>query len=266
MIDEFLKVDTPENVVFGYEVVGIGSRFIAALIDSLIILVLQGVAALGFGFILLTAFEVESLEAWITAVYLLLAFALLWGYYIFFELLWNGQSPGKRWNGLRVIRQDGTPITLTESIIRNLIRIVDFLPGFYGLGLVVMFADQRARRLGDLAAGTLVVREQEQVTLESLKAAPPVNLPLIHDLPDGNVPPVEEWPTQLLTEADVQLIESFLSRQNNLHNRNALGRFILKQMLTRLGLSDQPVSPADTAYVLSRLVASRRTGEIQSNL
>lgn len=265
MVDEFLKVDTPENVVFGYEVVGIGSRFIAALIDSFIILVLQVVAALGFGAVLIGAFRVESLEAWITAVYLLLAFALLWGYYIFFELLWNGQSPGKRWSRLRVIRQNGTPITLTESIIRNLVRIVDFLPGFYALGLVAMFANQQARRLGDMAAGTLVVREQEQVTLESLKTTPVSHLPIVHNLPNDSTPPVEEWPIQLLTEADIQLMEDFLRRQHDLHNRNSLANYILKQILTRLGLPDEPVSPATAIQVLSRLVALRRTDGIQPN-
>src|SRR4029079_4673215 len=111
----------------------------------------------------------------------LLAFAILWGYYIAFELLWNGQSPGKRAIGLRVVREGGRPITFVGSAVRNLIRIVDFLPALYGIGVVVMFVDRRSRRLGDLAGGTLVVKERRGVTLESLTAptvvAPPRPLP-----------------------------------------------------------------------------------------
>ncbi|MEK7327557.1 MAG: RDD family protein, partial [Chloroflexota bacterium] len=98
--------------------------------------------------------------AWLVAIFGLISFAFFWGYYILFEMLWNGQSPGKRWVGLRVIRTDGTPITLTESIIRNLVRLVDFLPAYYGVGVVTMFINEQSRRLGDLAAGTLVVHDR----------------------------------------------------------------------------------------------------------
>ncbi len=117
-------------------------------------------------FLAMWIFQTASPSSWIVAILGLISFILLWGYYIFFEILWNGQSPGKRWVGLRVIRIDGTPITLSESIIRNLVRIIDFLPTAYGVGVVTMFINTNSRRVGDLAAGTIVVHDREAKGLE----------------------------------------------------------------------------------------------------
>ena len=97
-----LQIDTPENVSFDYDVSGIGSRFMAALVDTLLIALLQ--ALLSGAALLLGQFELDSdaLSSWVVAVFGLLAFVFFWGYYIFFEILWNGQTPGKRWVKLRV--------------------------------------------------------------------------------------------------------------------------------------------------------------------
>lgn len=258
-IDEFLNIDTPENVVFGYEVVGIGSRFIAALIDTSAIVALQLVVNLVGLYIATNMFSNGG--GWITAVLGLLSFAMLWGYYIFFEMLWNGQSPGKRWVGLRVIRADGTPLTLTESIIRNLVRIVDFLPLFYGVGLVAMFLDKKSRRLGDMAASTLVVLDQQQVTLESLKVEPQSALMFPNRPPTQSDAQVDEWPLELLLETDVLLAENFLQRQDDLSNRSTLALQIVNRLLARMGLPDTKVPVYDAVYVLARIVKLRRTQE-----
>ena len=89
-------------------------------------------------------------------------FLIFAGYFILFEWLWNGQTPGKRWLKLRVIRDDGRPLTLWEAIARNLLRIADAAPGFvlpvYSVGLIVIFLSGRDQRLGDMFAGTVVVR------------------------------------------------------------------------------------------------------------
>ena len=167
-MEEFLQIDTPENVVFNYEVAGIASRCIAGAIDTLILLVTQIIIYLTlFAVLSVTAGELWGQDGgasgWIIAILGLIGFALFWGYYIFFEMRWNGQSPGKRKMRLRVVRTDGMPITFTESLIRNLVRLVDFLPAYYGLGCVVMFVNSQSRRLGDLAAGTLVVRDHASV-------------------------------------------------------------------------------------------------------
>ena len=204
-LDDYLHIDTPENVAFGYEVAGIGSRFLAALVDTLLIVILQVIVNVTL--LLLVAafldFRLDDLNglpsgwAWVAAAFGLVAFAFLWGYYIFFELLWNGQSPGKRMVGLRVLRANGAPITLAESLIRNLVRLIDFLPMYYGVGVVTMFIDSKSRRLGDLAAGTLVVRERARITLESL--ASPLPTPPQPAPPYPAAPPIALEPGSVHT-------------------------------------------------------------------
>ncbi len=91
-------------------------------------------------------------------------FLIFAGYFILFEWLWNGQTPGKRLLKLRVIREDGRPITLWEAMARNLLRIFDAIPGFvlpvYSIGLISIFLSRRDQRIGDMFAGTVVVRER----------------------------------------------------------------------------------------------------------
>ncbi|NJM09012.1 RDD family protein [Candidatus Gracilibacteria bacterium] len=168
MEDRYI-VDTPENIAFAYDVAGIGSRFLAAIVDSLLLILLQ----LAVGAVLLfvgIGFDGNGLldGSIALAIWSITSFLFFWGYYLVFELIWNGQSPGKRWLGLRTVREGGRPITFVASAVRNLIRVIDFLPGFYGIGVVTMFIDGRSRRLGDLAGGTLVVKEGRAVTLDSL--------------------------------------------------------------------------------------------------
>jgi uncharacterized RDD family membrane protein YckC len=209
----------------------------AALVDSLLIVVVQfvvlgvmwGVVALTIGDPMGTA-----LGPWIIAILGLIAFSLLWGYYVLFEMIWNGQSPGKRWVGLRVIKSTGAPISLVDSIIRNLVRLVDFMPAYYGVGVIVMFFNDQARRLGDFAAGTLVVREQKDVTLESLSAAPrrPSQAPQKEPLPG----------LQNLTTDDYDLIARYLQRRYNLANRGQLARKLASSIRARMGLPPEDLS------------------------
>ena len=242
-MDEFLNIDTPENVIFGYEIAGIGSRFLAAMVDTVLIILLQLIA---YGLLIiivgLLGFDDAILgfgAAIIVALGTFLAFAFLWGYYIFFEIQWNGQSPGKRMAGLRVIRRDGTPITLTESMIRNLVRLIDFLPAYYGIGVVAMFFDSQSRRLGDLAASTLVVFDRTGVTLDNLREST--------QKPAGNrvVPyAVARLPVSQIDQDDIQMAESFLGRHQSLPNATALSLRILQKLyfqmsLERPNLSDQ---------------------------
>lgn len=182
-LEQEYAIDTPESVTFAYEVAGIGNRFIAALIDTtglftlLTILNILVLSALGLlGDLSLDMLSGDAAPSWMgglmIALYALLNFAIYWGYYILFELLWNGQTPGKRIVKIRVLRLDGNPAGFSEVLLRNLVRPIDFLPGGYGLGLVVMLLNDKSRRLGDFAAGTLVIRELADVSLESLAAIP----------------------------------------------------------------------------------------------
>ena len=128
--DEILRIDTPENVVFGYQVAGIGSRFLAGLIDIVLLAFIEFavVATLLLLYNISSVSEQGSADGWALAVGVLLLFLFFWGYHIFFEILWNGQTPGKRRIGLRVIRTDGQPAGPGEIVIRNLVRIIDLLP------------------------------------------------------------------------------------------------------------------------------------------
>ncbi len=265
--DDTLNIETPENVAFGYHVAGIGSRFLAALIDTLIIIALQiffTVLGLLLARLLLPEGTLEldtdnPFFAWIIGIFGLISFAFFWGYYIFFEMLWNGQSPGKRRAKLRVIRVDGTPITLTESIIRNLVRLIDFLPAYYGVGVVTMFVNDQSRRLGDLAAGTLVVREEgAPVTLESLaaRATEPqlVYRPIAPDL--------GPLPVEMLTPQDLQLLEDFHARRNQLANHDVLGRRILQKLLERMSLPPKEYDRWETDRLLTLILRASK-GQIR---
>jgi uncharacterized RDD family membrane protein YckC len=256
--DETLRIDTPENVAFGYRVAGIGSRFLAALVDTILIGVLQVVVNLAvlliarylFGFSLT---DDTSGLTWLLAIFGLIAFAFLWGYYIFFEMLWNGQSPGKRWVGLRVMRANGTPITLSESIIRNLVRLVDFLPAYYGLGVVVMFIDSQTRRLGDLAAGTVVVHDRAAVTLDSLAASPQG-----YAVSMSASARAAQWPVGQLTSRDLELAEDFLRRRETLANRYTLARTIARTLLTRMGADLSLLEKLPDEVIIQEILIARK--------
>lgn len=239
MLDEYLEIDTPENIAFGYPLAGIGSRFIAALVDTTLILLLQAIVIV-LGILLTGMFFADASASLfdpgglLLGIIGLISFAFLWGYYIFFELLWNGQSPGKRLTGLRVIRSDGSPISLAESTIRNLIRFIDFLPLFYAAGVLTMFIDGKDRRLGDLAAGTLVVREQGRaLRIEDLApaAAKPDALPF-------SLIKIGDLPLEKLTEEDLDLVRRFLKRRPNISNARTIEDRILERLFERM---DRPV-------------------------
>ncbi|MEI7771203.1 MAG: RDD family protein [Chloroflexales bacterium] len=214
-MDDRYIVETPEIVDLAYDVAGLGSRCLAATIDTLLILALLG----GLGtvlFLVVGQIVGDAVGSLVLAAWALLSFGALWGYYLIFELIWGGQTPGKRLLGLRAVREGGRPITPAASAVRNLVRIVDLLPFGYGLGAVVMFADPRSRRLGDLAAGTLVVREGAAISLASLTNQP--------------VP----------VRADYDLAQDFLRRRDRLgaEPRARMAAQLAAALRARLGLPD----------------------------
>ena len=260
--DQFLRIDTPENVAFGYEVAGIGSRFLAALIDIIVITLLLLVVNF-------VAFSVTDLiggdgagdgqpDTWALAIAGVLSFMTIWGYYIFFEMTTNGQSPGKRKFNLRVVRRDGTPITVTESIIRNLVRIVDFLPLFYGLGVVVMFIDTQSRRLGDLAGGTLVVYTQDAITLDSLDTRSA--LPRA----DENAPEqANALPVERLTSQDIHMAEEYFRRREELTGNPALVWQLVDALCRRMDIHRPAMSHDECVQFLADVLRSSRSGSNQ---
>lgn len=253
---QVLEFDTPENVVFGYQIAGIGSRFLAAFVDTFLIVVLQAVVNLTLILIVALAGGPSLLEtglsgdvSLIVGIFGLLAFAFLWGYYIFFELLWNGQSPGKRLVGLRVISQQGAPIDVAAAIIRNLVRIVDFLPLYYGIGVLSMFIDTQARRLGDFAAGTLVVYDQGAVTLDELERAAARLTNSRRAVADNS-----NLPLHLLDRAHVTMAQRYISRQSELHNADRLALLLARRLLAAMDITEQTLSDAQAVHLI-RIVA-----------
>ncbi len=170
-MDPAIQVATPERVQVDLPIAGIGSRSIAYLIDLGVLF--GGLLVLFFLYSLVVPDLLQAaqgLSAIGRAVAGLVLFAALWGYWTGFEVAWRGQSIGKRVMQIRVVKSDGSPVGVFESAVRNLLRIVDFLPMCYPVGMIAMLVDARHRRLGDLLAGTMLVRE-EKIDLGRFAAA-----------------------------------------------------------------------------------------------
>lgn len=161
-IADQLNIETPELVSIEMPVAGIGSRFIAIVVDYLIWAVLIFVFSL-LGVVILPAVHAfGGVSAnWIVGIVLLVIFLFHWGYFTLFEAFGNGCTPGKRAAKIRVIHRSGRAISFVEALARNLVRFVDYLPSFYAVGVVAMFFSRRNQRLGDMVAGTLVVRDRQ---------------------------------------------------------------------------------------------------------
>ena len=237
-----LTIDTPEQIVLEFPLAGVGSRFLAIAIDTLIQAVLiAGLTIVGL-LILVPAGGVFGYAMWAIAILIAIAFAIYTGYFALFEVLWNGQTPGKRQVGLRVIDVSGRPITAYAAIIRNLLRLVDQLPGFYAIAIVSVLVTERHQRLGDLAAGTVVVHDR----VEPSDVAPRAEVTARHG-------------AERLTPEEVVLVEGFLRRRHELDPlvRLNTARQIAARMAGRLGLG--AVDPADDGErLLEQLAAEYR--------
>ncbi len=165
--DQF-SIETPEQVDLQFPIAGVGSRFIAVMIDHLIqavpyVLLIIGLAIFAANSKTATAAGADKLDAaakWVIAFFIFLNFLWIWGYFALFEGYWNGRTPGKYVMKLRVLKDSGRSITLFESMARNLLRFVDYLPSMYFTGVIAMLCNKQNKRLGDLAAGTIVVHER----------------------------------------------------------------------------------------------------------
>ena len=155
MLRDLHAIRTPENVVFEFELAGVGARALAWSIDLVAMGALISVAA-----VLASIFGLV-VAGFAKALYFVLAFAIQWGYGATLEWRWGGQTFGKRVVGLRVLSFHGTPVSFGQAVIRNLLRIIDILPGGYLVGGMTALCDKSTRRLGDIAAGTVVVRARQ---------------------------------------------------------------------------------------------------------
>jgi len=189
--DSELVVATPERVSFDYQVAGLGTRAIAQLLDLLIL------SALLVALLFAGTFAGIVFDSGVVAdlIWILGSFVVIFGYFWVSEAMWSGQTIGKKAFRLRAVGDRGEPLTLIQAGIRNVVRIVDFLPYGYGVGLIVLFINGKGKRLGDLAAGTVVVKDSDHVWLWQLPGARPVDFQVASGqdaqmrLPPGYPPP-----------------------------------------------------------------------------
>jgi len=213
--EDILIIETPERVPLHFALASIGNRFIACAIDHAIQALALGL--IGLTALILTSFPsiervIEGAPKWVVAVMILVLFLVLAGYFAFFEWAWSGQTPGKRWLKLRVLREDGRPITFWEAAVRNLLRTLDMMPApFYSIGLISVFSTTRDQRVGDMVAGTVVVREREAEAPEfSQVFATPVSDPALR----RSFKSVDFTASlSSLTESEIQVVETFLRRR-----------------------------------------------------
>ena len=241
-LDDHIRVDTPEQIALEFPLAGIGSRFLALTIDTLlqIVLYIAGIFAMaGIGkyanYLASLAPWIGWLPvSWIPALLIIFFFCVYWGYFAFFEIIWKGQTPGKRLAGIRVIKDSGRAVNVYEIIGRNLLRGIDFLPGMYVVGLVSMLISQQNQRLGDHLAGSIVVHDKRADALR----------------PDwSSTSKMASADPQLstVTPEEVVLIETYLQRRMTLEFavRDATANRIAARIIQKSGIQRSPEQSLD---------------------
>lgn len=225
-------------------VAGIGSRFVALLVDYLI----WGLAFTAFIFLVLLVDPSLSRfsklgEKWATAVFILIFFLWYWGYFTLFEAFWSGRTPGKWLVKIRVIQRTGRGIGLFEAMTRNLLRIVDQFPGIYAVGVISVFVTRQHQRLGDLAAGTLVIHEEQQLETSNSSAARSLTAGVFEQQTIPELRPTRlslsgEY-LQRLDAADLEVLEGFFARRLdfNQETRERLALRIAAAIAAKTGVS-----------------------------
>ena len=241
-IEDRLRIETPEGVDLEVTLAGLASRTGACFVDSLIIFVALVVLLIAVTFMGVTA--EEDLFLLILGIGSLASLVLLVGYYLLFESLNGGRTPGKAAFGIRVISVDGSPLGFGAVTIRNLVRLVDFLPGFYAVGLIAIVSSKRNQRLGDLAAGTVVIRDSKGAVAPAI---------LVDGIDLTVLPP---WDVSMVSEEDVGLVRRFAERRQTMQpaNRAQLAAILAGPLRTKVAASD---APGDDVEFLTRLLAEK---------
>ena len=248
-----LTIDTPEQTALEFPLAGIGSRFVAMAIDTAIQVATGVVLIVAFTLALGALRKIRPIDGnWVVAILILAIFLIYYGYFAAFEAIWNGQTPGKRYAQLRVIKDDGRPINPYEAIARNLLRIVDQLPIFYGVAIISVLFSKQNKRLGDFVTGTVVVHEK------AVEAARPFLEIRADD--SGTV-----YDVSRITLDELRLIETFLQRRDTFDP--ALRGSMAAQISTRIGqkLEVQVYGwPANEKFLEAVHAQYRATGRYRS--
>jgi uncharacterized RDD family membrane protein YckC len=213
--EDILIIETPERVPLHFALASIGNRFLACAIDhalQVLTIILMIIAFSVIANYSSLGDQLSNAPKWVQAVLILILFLILSSYFAFFEWIWNGQTPGKRWLKLRVIREDGRPITFWEAAVRNLLRTVDMMPApFYSIGLISVFVSLSDQRIGDMVAGTVVVREREA---EAPAFAQVFASPVSDQALRRSFKPVDfVAELNVMTESEIEVVETFLRRR-----------------------------------------------------
>ena len=273
-----LSIETPEQVALEFPVAGIGSRFVALLLDHLVQIGTLIALALIVALVSAAAGErgMQTLPGkWFLAGFFFLLFLLYWGYFALFEAFWRGQTPGKRIMRIRVIKDAGRQITLFEALARNFLRVVDYLPSMYLAGLITMLCNKRNKRLGDLAAGTMVVHERgDEQPLLHTGASPASTGSLFASSAGFRTPPVplDPWrpapgtlelfppdATVRLGPQDLVIIEAFFARALDLplETRAAMAHRILGEMSAKMGVPAPEGNPERALEAIATALRGR---------
>jgi uncharacterized RDD family membrane protein YckC len=208
-LERSVTVRTPEAIAFHYELAGLGSRFLAVFVDSIaqVILVFAVLLTIGTAASRMPSLHLggKNFASFVLAGIILAVFFIYYGYFVLFERYWNGQTPGKRLLGIRVVRDGGYPVELMDSVIRNLIRVLEFALGFYFLSAISMLLSSENKRLGDYAAGTIVVRDK---TME-------VNDPKAWLKPESARPPSDSIAGKLDSRV-LAVVDQYVARKTSL--------------------------------------------------
>ena len=238
-----LTIETPEQIPLEFPLAGIGSRFLAIALDMLIqTLAFLLVIFVGELLVPTVARFTPGAWTWAAAIFFLVLFLLYSGYYALFEIFWNGQTPGKRLVRIRVIGDSGRPITVYEAVARNLLRLVDQMPGLYVVGIVSVFLTARNKRLGDIVAGTVVVHEKAMQEVQP-------------DFVAGTAASAATSPALQISADELELIERFLQRRYDLSSevRRQSAEQIAARLRARLGAAqDGSQSAEDYLEALAR--------------
>jgi uncharacterized RDD family membrane protein YckC len=246
-----LTIETPEQTAIEFPLAGIGSRFLAIAIDLLLRVAFLTVLGIIVGLFGLGGMLSNMRWQWTIAALIIAYFFLETGYFAFFEVIWNGQTPGKRWTHLRVIKDSGRAVGVPDAILRNLMRIIDYLPSFYGVGVVTILISGENKRLGDYAAGTVVVHEKPMQGAGFLWAG-------TSGQSSGQTQPQAVSQLPLLTLDELQSVEAFLERRASLDYD--VRRSMAWQIAERIGepRSVPPEARPDSEQFLEALAEQRR--------
>ena len=241
-----IHLQTPESVELEFTLAGIGNRSLALLVDYIILwssILLVWILSAFLAFELVPNFvsngTINRLAQWIWAVQSITTFAIYVGYFVVLETLWRGQTPGKKWTKIRVIRDNGKSQRLPQAILRALLRPIDDML-FVGVFFIIF--SQREKRLGDMLAGTIVVQE-EKSQLSKIEISPEAKELALHLKTEAQI-------SNLLPE-DFATIRDFLQRRKNiiLEYQHQLSRRLAQQVREIILLEDAPEGYSNSQFL-----------------